>query len=158
MTGSDDPTVDPGLITPEMFVEAIRSGHRAEAIRAGYETFNAQGLDMSVFHPEAEWHQRPQLPDARTHRGHDEIVRFNDEFIGSFDGFRAVPLEVFEVVGKVVVVLRVSGALRGTEDRVEMEEVHVISFRDGLISEVHEYLTKDEALRSLGAADGSSAA
>jgi len=45
----------------------------------------------------------------------------------------------------------VSGRVKGSDHRVEMEEVHIWSFRDGLISEVREYLTKDEALRALGA-------
>jgi ketosteroid isomerase-like protein len=31
-----------------------------------------------------------------------------------------------------------------------MEEVHVWSFRDGMASEVREYLTKDEALEAIG--------
>jgi hypothetical protein len=102
------------VTTPEGFVEAIREGDLVVAMRAGYHVFSEDGgLDMSVFHPDAEWHQRPQLPDARTHRGRAQITRMNDH-------------------------------------RVEMEEVHVWSFDDGLISEVREYLTKAEALRALG--------
>jgi ketosteroid isomerase-like protein len=138
------------IITPEEFVRAIRAGQLVKAVREGYETSNENGFDVSVFHAEAEWHQRPQVPDARTHRGREEIARMNAEFMGSFEEFRAEPRELFEVAGKVVAVVRVSGRVKGSEHRVEMDEVHVFSFRDGLISEVREYLTQGEAFSALG--------
>jgi ketosteroid isomerase-like protein len=151
MCGESDITaehMDP--MTPDEFVEAIRAGDLVTAMRAAYETFNERGLDVSVCHAEAEWHQRPQLPDAGSYRGREEIARFNAEFIGSFDAFRADPLEIFESGGKVVAVVRVSGRVKGSDQRVEMEEVHVFSFRDGMIREIREYLTKSEALDALG--------
>jgi ketosteroid isomerase-like protein len=137
-------------VTPEEFVEAIRAGELVNAMRAGYQAFSEGGLDMSVFHADAEWHQRPEIPDARICRGREEIARMSAEFSGSFEDFRAEPLELVELDGKIVAVVRVSGRVRGTEHRVEMTEVHVWRFRDGLISEVREYLTKDEALQALG--------
>lgn len=148
MRADADPTPEQAILTPEEFVEAIRAGDLVTAMSSGYAGFS-EHLDASVFHPEAEWHQRPQLPDARTHRGRQEIAEMNAEFIGAFEEFRAEPREIFETAGKVVAVVRVSGRIRGSHHRVEMEEVHVWSFRDGLISEVREYLTKDEALRSV---------
>jgi len=73
----------------------------------------------------------------------------NAEFFGSFEDFRAEPLELFETGGRVVAVVRVSGRVKGSDSRVEMQEVHVWSFRDGMVSEVREYLTKEEALAAL---------
>ncbi len=140
----------PAYLTREERVQAVRAGDLVNALRAGYEAFNKSGFDISIFQADAEWHQRPQLPDARIHRGHEEIARMNAEFMGSFESFRAEPLELFERDGKVVAVVRVSGRVKGTEHRVEMEEVHVWSFHDGLVSEVREYLTKDEALKAIG--------
>jgi ketosteroid isomerase-like protein len=148
---SDDENFAPEdtAITPEEFVEAIRAGELVNAMRAGYQVFSGDGLDMSVFHPDAEWHQRAEIPDAQIRRGREEIARMNAEFSGSFEDFRAEPLELVELDGKVVAVVLVSGRVRGTEHRVEMTEVHVWCFRDGLIGEVREYLTKDEALQAL---------
>jgi ketosteroid isomerase-like protein len=145
-----DPAPEQADLTPEEFVEAIRAGDLVEAMRAGYATFSREAVvDTTIFQPDAEWHQRPQLPDARVHRGHEEIARMNDEFIESFEGFRAQPLEIFETGGRVVAVVLVSGRVKGSDQRVQMEEVHVWSFRDGLVSEVHEYLTKGEALEAV---------
>ncbi len=144
------PEPEQGEITPEEFAEAIRAGDLVKAMRAGYQAFSQGGLNVSIFHPEAEWHQRPQIPDARTHRGHEEITRMSDEFANSFEAFRAEPLEIFESGGKVVAVVRVSGRVSGSDHRAEMDEVHVWSFRDGMVSDVREYLTKDEALLALG--------
>lgn len=142
-----------GNLTPEEFIEAVRSGDRVAAMHAGYADFNERGFDMTIFHPAAEWHQRPQLPDARTHRGIEEISRMNEEFIGSFEEFRAEPLEIFEADGKVVAIVAVSGRVKGSDQRVVMEEVHVWSFHDGMVIEVHEYLTKGEALEALGSGE-----
>jgi ketosteroid isomerase-like protein len=147
MTGDTTPT-------PQELVAAVRAGDLVSALHAGYAAFAERGLDLSLFSPDAEWHQRPQLPDARIHRGRDEIARMNDEFMGSFEDFRADPLEILQRGGKVLAVVAVSGRVRGSDQRVVMEEVHVWSFReDGLVSEVREYLTKDEALKAL-APDG----
>jgi ketosteroid isomerase-like protein len=135
--------------TLEELMDAVRAGDLVTAMRRGYETFNERGFDMGFFHPEAEWHQRPQLPDAGTYRGRDEITHMNDEFIGSFEDFRAEPVEIFETGGKVVAVVRLSGRVKGSDQRVVMEEVHVWSFRDGMVMEVREYLTKADALQAV---------
>ena len=70
-------------------------------------------IEVSVFHSDAQSQQRPQLPDARTRRGTEEIARMNAEFTGSFDPFPADALELFGVDGKVVAVVRVSERMRG---------------------------------------------
>ena len=61
------------------------------------------------------------------------------------------PVEIFETDGKVVAVLQVSGRIKGSDQQVAMEEVHVMSLRDGMFSEVREYPTKSEASRPVRA-------
>jgi len=150
----------PQEITPEQFVEAIRAGHLVEAMRAGYEVGARSGETFpsrweiafveEAYHPEVEWHLRADLPDSRTLRGREEVLRLWTEWGDSFDDFLTEPLEIFETGGKVVAVLRLSGRIKASEQQVAMEEVHVFSFRGGMVSEVREYLTRSEALKALG--------
>jgi ketosteroid isomerase-like protein len=143
--------IDP---TPEAIVEAIRAGYLVEASRATYTAWNSRSLSVEVLleaiHPEVEWHTRTDLPDSQTYRGREEFARLWAEWIDAFDDFLMEPLEIFETGGKVVAVLQIRGRLKGSDQQVAMEEVHVTSFRDGMCSETREYPTKSEALIALG--------
>ena len=102
------------------------------------------------FHPEVEWTTRADLADSRTYRGRDELAGFVAEWIDAFDDLLLEPVEIYEAGGKVLAVVRVSGHIKGSDQQVAMEEVHVMSVRDGMFGEVREYPTKSEALAALG--------
>jgi len=147
--------VDP---TTEAIIEAIRAGHLVEATRALWMVFNSRSAsgevfhpeELVAFHPEVEWTMRTDLPDPQTYRGREEFASVMAEWIDAFDDFHVEPGEIFETGGKVVAVLQVSGRIKGSDQQVAMEEVHVMSLRDGMFSEVREYPTKSEALTALG--------
>jgi ketosteroid isomerase-like protein len=105
---------------------------------------------LVAFHPEVEWTTRTDLPDSRTYRGREGVAGLIAEWIGVFDGFLFEPVEIFETGGKVVAVLQVSGRIKGSDQQMTMEDVHVMSLRDGMFSEVREYPAKGEALNALG--------
>jgi ketosteroid isomerase-like protein len=109
-------------------------------------------FDLENFHPEAEWHLRADLPDSATLRGRGEIARNAAEWLEAFDDLVLEPVQVSEVAGKIIVVVHFHGRIKGTEEEVTMDEVHVVTEPDGRLIEIREYLTKDEALRSLGLA------
>jgi ketosteroid isomerase-like protein len=146
-----NPTVEVAR-TPEAIIEAISAGLLVEATRAAYALFNAGSLGalLEAYEPEAEWHTRTDLADSRTYRGREEIALLAAEWGDSFDDLRMEPREFFETGGKVVVVLQMNGRIKDSDERVEMEEVHVFSFRDGRVSDVREYPTRGEALKVLG--------
>ena len=93
---------------------------------------------------------RTDLPDSRIYRGGEELASVMAEWIDMFDDFHVEPGEISETGGKVVAVLQVSGLIKGSDQQVAMEEVHVMSLREGMFSEVREYPTKSEALKALG--------
>ena len=47
-------------------------------------------------------------------------------------------------------VLRLRGRARGSAHEVDMFETHVLTMRDGKVTEIHEYQTKAEALKAVG--------
>jgi ketosteroid isomerase-like protein len=153
-----EPTAEEIELTPEAIVEAIRAGNLVEATRANWKVFNSRSAageafhpdELVAFHPEIEWTTRTDLPDSRTYRGREEFASLMVEWIDVFDDFLVEPVEIFETGGKVVVVLQVSGHIKGSDQQVAMEEVHVMSVRDGMFSEGREYPTKSAALTALG--------
>ncbi len=158
MAEESNPTPEQIDPTPEAILEAIRAGHLVEATRANSKVFNSRSVsgeafdpeELFAFHPEVEWTTRTDLPDSRTYRGREELASLIAEWSDVFDDLLVEPLEIFETDGKVVAVLRLSGHIKGSDQQVAMEEVHVMSLRDGMFSEVREYPTKREALMALG--------
>jgi ketosteroid isomerase-like protein len=145
MPEEPNPTAEEIDPTTEAIIEAIRAGHLVKATRALWMVFNSRSASGEVIHPEelvafhpgVEWTMRTDLPDPRTYRGREEFASLVAEWMEMFDDFLVEPVEIFETDGKVVAVLA-------------MEEVHVMSLRDGMFSEVREYPTKSEALTALG--------
>ncbi len=143
---------------PEAILEAIRAGDLVEATRANWRVFNSRSgsgkvfhpEELVAFHPEVEWTTRTDLPDPRTYRGREELANLIAEWLDAFEDFRFEPVEILQTGGKVVAVLQISGRIKGSDQRVAMEEVHVLSVCDGMFSEVREYPSKSEALRALG--------
>jgi ketosteroid isomerase-like protein len=117
-------------------------------IRAIY----AGPFDVETYHPEIEWHLRADLPDSATLRGREEVARNAAGWLEAFDDLVLEPVEVSEAAGKIIVVVHVHGSIKGTGEKVDMDEVHVLTERDGKLIEIREYLTRDEAFRSLGLA------
>jgi ketosteroid isomerase-like protein len=58
--------------------------------------------------------------------------------------------ELIDAGHTVVVVLRLHGRSRGSAHEVDMSETHVLTMRDGKVTEVHECATKAEALKVVG--------
>jgi ketosteroid isomerase-like protein len=126
---------------------AFVPGETEARVRAIYGRF-----DLENFHPECEWRTRTDLPDSGTYHGHEEIARMVAEWEVAFDDLVLEPVEIREVAGKVLVLVHTQARIKGSGEVVEMDEVHVLRMRDGKLIEIREYLTKEEALRSLGGA------
>lgn len=140
MPEEPNPTAEEIDPTTEAIIEAIRAGYLVEATRALWMVFNSRSASEEVFHPEelvafhpgVEWTMRTDLPDPRTYRGREGFASLMAEWMDMFDDFLVEPVEIFETDGKVVAVLQVSGRIKGSDQRVAMEEVHVMSLRDGM--------------------------
>jgi ketosteroid isomerase-like protein len=49
--------------------------------------------------------------------------------------------------------MRLYGRVKGSTHEVDMSETHVLRIRDGRVTEIFEYPTKDEALKVVGLAE-----
>jgi len=123
-----------------------------ERVREGYEFVNrAHEPDFNLLDPEIRWHTRADLPDTATHRGHDGVAALIAEwFGGAFDDVHVDVDELIDAGGRVVVALRLRGRVRDSAHEVSMSETHVLTMRDGKVTEIHEFTTKAEALKAVG--------
>ncbi len=128
------------------------AGEPIDVIRATWERTSGRPPEPSAW-PLAEdvvWHPASDEPDTRTRRGIGEVTEFIGQWSQAFDDFNAEALEFIDRGIRVAVVMRVSGRLAGTDVEVSTDETQVYTLRDGLVVEVREYRTRDEALAALG--------
>lgn len=124
------------------------SAENVERVRQSYEFVDREHEpDFDLLHPDIQWHTRADLPDTATHRGHDGAATLMSEWFGAFDDLRVDVEELIDRGDRVVVVLRLHGRVRGSAHEVDMSETHVLTMRDGKVTDVHEYQTKVDALK-----------
>ena len=129
------------------------SRENVELIRAGYEDFNETGQPpLHIYDPAIEWHTRADLPDSGVHRGHEALAALAAEWVGSFEDLRFEIEDVIDRDDYVVLPIVLRGRIRGSDEEVAMRETHVCKIRDGLLVEVREYQTLEEALEAVGLA------
>jgi ketosteroid isomerase-like protein len=130
------------------------SQENMELIRAVYEEFNATGQPpLRLSDPAIEWHTRADLADSSVHRGHDAVAALAREWVGSFESLRFDIEDVIDRGDYVVLDMVLRGRIREADEEVAMRETHVCKVRDGLLVEVREYPTLDEALQAVGLED-----
>ncbi len=127
------------------------SQENLERVRESYEFVDREHEpDFDLVHPDIRWHTRADLPDTATYRGHDGVATLMAEWFGAFDDLRVDVEELIDAGDRVVVVLRLHGRVKGGAHEVDMSETHVLTTRDGKVTEIHEYATKAEALKVVG--------
>jgi len=140
------------------------SQENVELVRRNYEVINAIGRTGPGFvdpeevapdlwarlAPDVEFHERAELPDAKVYRGPQEAKEFWRKTQEVFAELRWEPLEFIDLGHAVVVVTRVAATGRGSEVSTEMDETDVFWFRDGLITRLQGFATKEQALDAAG--------
>jgi ketosteroid isomerase-like protein len=144
------------------------SNANAEWVRLAFQRFNEladQGVE--VFDPERdapllwertapgfELHERPDLPDAKVYRGRDEAKEFWRKTWQIFSSIHWQTSEVIDRGDIVIAVNRVVGTGRESTVEVEMDEVDVFWFRDGMLVRLQAFGSREEALAAAVADPG----
>jgi ketosteroid isomerase-like protein len=135
-------------------VELVRSFYEMIATigRTGDEFVDPEDVMPDLWarvHPDAELHERPDLPDAKVYRGKEKTKEFWRKSQEIFDEMRWKVGEIKEVGGAVVADTRVWGRGRGSEIPIEVDEINVFWFRDGMLAKVQAFPTMEEALAAV---------
>jgi ketosteroid isomerase-like protein len=120
-----------------------------ETVRAYFDAWNRRDLDRmaEVLHADVEWRRSADFPEGRTLRGSESMVDFARSM---FEVFVETPIDLIECAeilpGEVLVAgkSRFRGDLSGAE--IEARWVRVYSVRDGAVSRVNPYPSREEAV------------
>ena len=122
-------------------------------IRALYDRFNTGDRERAfdLLHPDCEFHQNPDFPGERIHRGREGFERGLDVFLNEWDDFRFEPVEV--VAGEHVWMrVRIGGRGRVSGVPVEADVFHVWELRDGSPFRCRVFLAEGESRVAAGLA------
>src|SRR4051794_16892104 len=140
------------------------SEENVDLVRRNYEVINSLGRTGDEFidpeeiapdlwgrlDPDIELHERPELPDAKVYRGLAEVKDFWRKTQEVFAEVRWEPLEFIDLGHAVVAVTKITATGRGSAVPAELDETDVFWFRDGMITRLKGYGTKEAALEAAG--------
>jgi ketosteroid isomerase-like protein len=123
-----------------------------ETVRAYFDAWNRRDLDRmaKVLRADVEWRRSADFPEGRTLSGRESMVDFAQSM---FEVFVETPIDLRECAeilpGEVLVVgdSRFRGDLSGAE--TEAHWVRIYSVRDGAVSRVKPYPSREEALAAV---------
>jgi ketosteroid isomerase-like protein len=130
------------------------SQENVEVVRRTYDAWNRRDFDEAVelLAPDIEWQMPPNLPDAETWRGSDDVARGLETFLESWTELRVEVQELIDAGDRVVALVRYSGqaALTGLAVEGQVVDAAVWTLRDGKATKVQMYAGTDEALEAVG--------
>jgi ketosteroid isomerase-like protein len=99
--------------------------------------------------PDFEWRPLEKSPVSRNYRGHEQVRRYVEDWLSTFDNLRLELGQPSAVGDHVVVVVRGHG--RGRASGVELINhfCQVWTLRQGRAVRMEEYATRDEGLAAL---------
>jgi ketosteroid isomerase-like protein len=125
------------------------SQENVETIRKVFEASDLHAI-VGWLDPDVAWWDRGDEPNPTVHRGRDAVVAYLNELDSFIADFDVAPKELIDAGEYVVVPLRLSGRGRDSGAPFEADEVHTFRLRNGAITEIREYGSKDEALEAVG--------
>ena len=124
-------------------VELVR--HLIDAFAAGQREELLPLLDPEVVI--SEW---PEAPDAKTLRGHAGVLEIARSWDETWAWVRTEVDEFVEAGNFVVTYGRTRGKGRGSEVEVEIDAFTVYEVRDGKVTRMEFFISKEPALRAAG--------
>jgi ketosteroid isomerase-like protein len=120
---------------------------RVEPVRDIIDALNRGDVDamLARMHPDFEWRPLEASPVARVYRGHEQVRRYVEDWLGTFDGLRIELEEAAEASGRVLAV--VSGHARGRVSGLPIDSrfCQVWTVRGGQALAMEEHATREDA-------------
>jgi ketosteroid isomerase-like protein len=126
-----------------------------ERIRHSYDLFNTAGdFDEAFFHPEIEWHNASEFPEAAVHQG-AEAVRADLAAQGEAWEFRRTDvLDLLTSENAAAVRVRISARGKASGIDTFIEVTHVWTLEDGRVRRIEVFVDRKAALKAAGLAAG----
>jgi ketosteroid isomerase-like protein len=123
-----------------------------DLVREIAEALNDHDVDgmLVLMDPDFEWSPLADSPVARAARGHEQVRRYVEDWLGTFESLRLELEDPAEVGDHVVVVVRGHGRGRASGVQLESRFCQVWTLRDGKAVRMEEHATREQGLASLG--------
>jgi len=127
---------------------------RAALIDRFYEALTQGDVSavLAQCHDDVEVYKAPgviEMVSALTPRGRERVAHWLEGWLASWDLYEPRVEGLSEAGDKVVALLHVRSRGRGSQFDLEEDIADVLSMRDGKISGMRLYVSRDEALRDL---------
>jgi ketosteroid isomerase-like protein len=129
------------------------SEENVEVARRMYGAWNDGGPVAAgdYYHPNLEWHEASQVPDAGVARGREAVLAYLDDWVSLFGPTRVeveelIPLDPDRVLG--VFHYHVEGSASGIAG--DEQGFHLLGFDDGLLRSCRVFRSRAEALEAAG--------
>ena len=130
------------------------SRENVEIVRRALEAWERSDLKAAadLLDPEVEWRMPPNIPEAGTYRGRDEVIRRLEEFLEAWDDLAVTVEELIDAGDRVVALVRYSGQGRGSGIEIGgvSTDAQVWTLRDGKALRVELYGGTADALEAAG--------
>jgi uncharacterized protein (TIGR02246 family) len=130
------------------------SQENVEVVRRVVEAFNRRDWAAwnTLYHPDAEWVDPPEVPGSGVHRGRESIRQYFDELLEiAADGFN-IEVDALEDVGRDCVLIRARTVLlaRGSGIPIDAKVFQLVDLEDGRVRRVRNFRSSQEALEAVG--------
>jgi ketosteroid isomerase-like protein len=128
------------------------SQENVEAIRRGFEYFQATGDFPGIVDPEFVWDMSTfrGWPEEKTYPGIEGARRFMREWLDAWDDWQLDVESLHDAGDKVVAIVRQHGHSKASHMPVDMTFAQVFSFRHGKQVRMEMYADPSEALEAVG--------
>jgi len=131
------------------------SAENVEVVRTSCEAWLRGDLDAmsKTWHPEVEWDTThfDGWVENNVYRGQDEVRRFLEEWLASWDreSYEA-SFDLLDKGGQVVVFWSQRMTGRGSGAPVKLDSAQVVTLRDGKVRRIDNYSDLNKALAAIG--------
>src|SRR6476620_6578173 len=130
------------------------SQENVEIVRGMAAAFNRGDMDawLEYWTDDIDFRAAEGAPDDRGPiNGKDALRAFVQDWLDTFDEFRAEPVELIDAgVDKVIAVMRISGRAKLSGVETDLTYAELSTLRDGKIARGRQYFTRAEALEAAG--------
>jgi ketosteroid isomerase-like protein len=124
----------------------------SELVSQIVEALNRGDVDgmLAGMHPDFEWTPLAASPAAQVSRGHDQVRRYVEDWLSTFDSLRLELEDLTEVGDRVVAVVNGRGRGRGSGVELERRFCQVWTVRDGTAIAMEEHENLEQGLGAVG--------
>jgi ketosteroid isomerase-like protein len=124
-----------------------------ELVREIVDALNRADIDgmLARMDPDFEWTPLEASPVARVYRGHDQIRRYVEDWLGTFDSLRLDLEDPTETGGRVVAGVRAYGRGRASGVELDARFCQVWTVGGAMATAMEEHPTREQGLAAAGA-------